>query len=396
MRKSMIFLSLCMTLAWQINTFAYVTEARNPSEAGRSEAALNGYSEEEWAKLMDNVLEYSEIEDLVKNFNVNISSAWSKFNENIDSLNTAIDTLKAAKREMEGLETSAKDSGDIVNTMLYKAQGKGLGISIQAMSTSRDKLSREITSTNAAIRNAQSQVVAGVQSLMIGYKNMEAHEEILDNMVKMYEEALNTANQSANLGLSTNIDITKAMSDLSNARASLLSLRANKEKLYRSLITICGWNPDASVTVGDIPSVNDDEIKALNPSIDINIAIGNNDTLIKKRHNTSSKSTTFVDAKLYQSSKDEDMLRANINQMYDKILADKKALEAAEAGNEAAKATENALDTQKSLGVVSSVQYLGGKVSILQKQAELTSAVLELRTDYNTYIQALDGNASVE
>ena len=396
MKRRILALSLCMALATPVTSLAYVKSPGNPSEVGKTQAELNGYSEETWAKLMDNTLEYSEIEDLVKNFNVNISSAWSKFNDNINSLNLAIDTLRSAKREMSSDATAAMNDGDIVNTMLYKAQGKGLGMSIQAMGTAKDKLSRQITAANAPIRNAQEQVVSGVRAIMIGYKNIENQEKILDSMINMYEEALRVVNQTGGLGLSTNADIIKAQSDLTNARANLLTLKANKEKLYRTLITMCGWSPDADVTVADIPDVGDDDINKLNPSVDINTAIGNNATLIKNRHNTSSKSSSFVDAKLYQSSQDEDILRANINELYNNIITDKGNLAATNAGLEASKATQNALDTQKSMGMLSTAQYLGGRLSVLQKQAEFESAKLQLNTDYNAYMQALAGNIDIK
>ncbi|WP_040461099.1 TolC family protein [Lachnoanaerobaculum saburreum] len=396
MKRRILALSLCMALATPVTSLAYVKSPGNPSEVGKTQAELNGYSEETWAKLMDNTLEYSEIEDLVKNFNVNISSAWSKFNDNINSLNLAIDTLRSAKREMSSDATAAMNNGDIVNTMLYKAQGKGLGMSIQAMGTAKDKLSRQITAANAPIRNAQEQVVSGVRAIMIGYKNIENQEKILDSMINMYEETLRVVNQTGSLGLSTNTDIIKAQSDLTNARANLLTLKANKDKLYRTLITMCGWSPDADVTVADIPDVSDDDINKLNPSVDINTAIGNNATLIKNRHNTSSKSSSFVDAKLYQSSQDEDILRANINELYNNIITDNGNLAAANAGLEASKATQNALDTQKSMGMISTAQYLGGRLSVLQKQAEEKSARLQLNTDYNAYMQALAGNIDIK
>ena len=396
MKRRILALSLCMVLATPVTSLAYVKSPGNPSEVGKTQAELNGYSEETWAKLMDNTLEYSEIEDLVKNFNVNISSAWSKFNDNVNSLNLAIDTLRSAKREMSSEATAAMNDGDIVNTMLYKAQGKGLGMSIQAMGTAKDKLSRQITAANAPIRNAQEQVVSGVRAIMIGYKNIENQEKILNSMINMYEETLRVVNQTGSLGLSTNADIIKVQSDLANARANLLTLKANKEKLYRTLITMCGWSPDADVTVADIPDVSDDDINKLNPSVDINTAIGNIATLIKNRHNTSSKSSSFVDAKLYQSSQDEDILRANINELYNNIITDKGNLAAANAGLEASKVTQNALDTQKSLGMISTAQYLGGRLSVLQKQAEFESARLQLNTDYNAYMQALAGNIDIK
>ena len=395
MRKILV-LTLCMAIAMSQSTFAYVSAAKSPSDEGKTIAELNGYSEEQWARLMDNNLEYDEIDDLVKNFNINISFAREKFNENVDNLGASIDTFKAAKRNMESLENSAKNSGDIANMMLYKAQGRGLEISIQAIGIAKEKLSREITSANTPIRRAQAQVSAGVRSMMIGYKTMESNEKMLTEMVKMYEETLSATGQSKNLGLMTATDVTKAVSDLSNARANLLSLTAAKDSLYKNLIMMCGWQPDATVVIGEVPAVSEDELNSLNPGEDIKAAIGNNETLINNRHDTSSRSTAAVDAKLYKSAQDEDMLLINLNGMYDKIQSDKKALEAAKAGAEAARLTENTLETRKNLGMVAGAQYLGERLGIMQKQAEYDAAVLELRTDYNNYIQAVEGNTGLE
>ena len=396
MKRKILISAVCMALAMPQIAFAYNSQPQSPSQVGESAAELNGYSEEEWAKLMDNTLEYAEIDDLVKNFNPDINAAQSKYNENIDNLNDAIEIFKSEKRSMEGLESSAANSGDIQMSMLYKTQGKGLGLSIQAMGIAKEKLSREVTSANAPIRIARAQVSAGVRSMMIGYKTMELREAMLSEMVSMYEEVLNTAQKSKELGLMTETDTIKANSDLANAKANLTSLRASKDGIYKKLIMMCGWKPDATVVIADVPMLSDEELNALNPSVDINIAIGNNSALIKERHDTTSRSSTAVDAKLYKSAKDEDMLRANLNQMYDKIQSDIKALEVARVGNEAAQLTKNALETRKNLGMVSLPQYLGERIGIMQKQAEYESAILELRTDYNTYGQALLGNASLE
>ena len=51
-----------------------ILAANNTIKYGRS-----SYSKEEWSKLMDNNLEYSEIEDLVNNFNPSIASAWTNY-----------------------------------------------------------------------------------------------------------------------------------------------------------------------------------------------------------------------------------------------------------------------------------------------------------------------------
>ena len=57
MKRRILALSLCMALATPVTSLAYVKSPGNPSEMGKTQAELNGYSEETWAKLMDNTLE---------------------------------------------------------------------------------------------------------------------------------------------------------------------------------------------------------------------------------------------------------------------------------------------------------------------------------------------------
>ena len=72
-----------------------ILAANNTIKYGRS-----SYSEEEWSKLMDNNLEYSEIEDLVNNFNPSITSAWTSYTSNIKDLDLSINDLEIARREL--------------------------------------------------------------------------------------------------------------------------------------------------------------------------------------------------------------------------------------------------------------------------------------------------------
>jgi len=53
MKRRILALSLCMALATPVTSLAYVKSPGNPSEVGKTQAELNGYSEETWAKLMD-------------------------------------------------------------------------------------------------------------------------------------------------------------------------------------------------------------------------------------------------------------------------------------------------------------------------------------------------------
>ena len=57
----MMALMLCLI---PITSYAEIKAAKEPADMNKTAAELNGCTEEEWARLMDNRLEYDEIEKL--------------------------------------------------------------------------------------------------------------------------------------------------------------------------------------------------------------------------------------------------------------------------------------------------------------------------------------------
>ena len=60
-------LAVTLALEFCAPAQAAVLSAQEPGDVGKSQAELNGYSEARWAELMDNTLNYEEINDLVHN-----------------------------------------------------------------------------------------------------------------------------------------------------------------------------------------------------------------------------------------------------------------------------------------------------------------------------------------
>lgn len=397
-KKIMVVFAGAALLAWGclLPVSGAVTAPQTPADTGKTQAQLNGYSQEDWNRLMDNTLEYGEITDLVKNFNPDISSAWSSYQQNVANLTQAIETLQSARREMEGASSQAKGEGEIMDAMIYRGQAKGLGMVIESIGRTRDKLNRGDASSKARLYTAQDQVVQGVKQLMIGYKTLEVQEKTLQSLIALYESALRAADASLGAGTGTQADRQGAAASLADARAKLASLTASKAQLYQNLIVLCGWQPQAQVIIGELPEITPEEAALFSPQADLQAAIGNNYTLIENRRDSRSKSSTALEAKARKAEQDENLLRVNLEELHTKILTAQNTLKAAQMDVETARQLDAGIEVQNRVGMLSRNQYLGAKLDGIQKEAALHAAKAELLQAVENYQAAVAGNSPLE
>lgn len=143
-----VLTSLTFLIGTSFPSSAFVSAPRNPAERNMTQAMLNGYDEATWAKLMDNRLEYAEIDDLVHNFNPEISAAWKNYQDRRLEIIQNIDNLSAVKRNMDNLLEEAKTNEDVEEMAIYAAQSMGLKAVIDGMKKSKENLEKPISSSN--------------------------------------------------------------------------------------------------------------------------------------------------------------------------------------------------------------------------------------------------------
>lgn len=376
--------------------YAYIESAREPAETQKTQAQLNGYSEEAWAALMDNNLNYDEIDELVKNFNPSVSFAVDNYNKASYDILTNINELRAARMTMDELADLAKESNDLESYYMYKAQISAFNAMIKNMNKSRESLAKPISEGNKSINKARHQMSSAVKNVMISYKNIETQEETLNELVKLNKSLMAASEVMLKAGVSINADYTKAQSEVESAQAQLTKLSATKEQLRRNLIMFCGWQPDAMPVIGDIPQPDISHIDQMNPDTDIVKAIGNNYILIEGRNTKSKKSLGSYNAKVLTVQEQEDKLKVKLHELYNKVLSAKTAYEAAKVAYEGAQLNRNAADTKLKVGTISQVQYIGEGLTFTQKKAELKSAELDLSLAIFEYDDAVAGNVSID
>lgn len=381
--KFMAFISILASIS--LPTYAEVTKADEPSKVNKSIAELNGYDEETWAKLMDNKLEYAEIDDLVKNFNPDIKEAWSKFNNNIANLERTLDEVAVSRRNINSLLEEAKNSGDMQLSTVYAGQIKGLDMINKDLLKAGKNLKKPITKTNASLRLATKQVSLAAKALMINYKSLEGQENSLVELVSLNENILKNAKLQKKLGIITNADVEKANTDLLTAKANLTNIKLEKEKLRVALIKMLGWTENSNPDIADIPNIDLDYIDKINLEDDIKKAISNNSELVNFRNSRKNISSYSNEIEEVKETDMEDNIKIDMTSLYNNIKDDKISYDASSLAYEAANLAYKAATNSKSLGMISESAYLNAKVSYTQKKSEYEAAGLKLLNEIEEY-----------
>ena len=381
--KFMAFISILASIS--LPTYAEVTKADEPSKVNKSIAELNGYDEETWAKLMDNKLEYAEIDDLVKNFNPDIKEAWSKFNNNIVNLERTLDEVAVSRRNINSLLEEAKNSGDMQLSTVYAGQIKGLDMINKDLLKAGKNLKKPITKTNASLRLATKQVSLAAKALMINYKSLEGQENSLVELVSLNENILKNAKLQKKLGIITNADVEKANTDLLTAKANLTNIKLEKEKLRVALIKMLGWTENSNPDIADIPNIDLDYIDKINLEDDIKKAISNNSELVNFRNSRKNISSYSNEIEEVKETDMEDNIKIDMTSLYNNIKDDKISYDASSLAYEAANLAYKAAANSKSLGMLSESAYLNAKVSYTQKKSEYEAAGLKLLNEIEEY-----------
>ena len=389
----MMALMLCLI---PITSYAEIKAAKEPSDMNKTAAELNGCTEEEWARLMDNKLEYGEIGKLVHYFNPSLSDGWNQIDDNLRESKSNLYVLGDAKKKTKKyFEDILKIYPDPAIQEAYAAALLGFDMLIKQYRTMENKLQKNSMYT-APLLTAENSVTYLVQILMVNYDMVVANNKMLEHLVTLYEESYEANKEQSATGMATELDVLKAQSDLVSAKANLSKLKVTEQQLYNQIITMCGWKAGDRVEIGAIPFPDESRISSMNPDTDAETAANSNSTIKQLHSGKHSKTSEGLNRYFDKEAELKGYVRANMTTLYANVLAAQTGYEAAKAGFDAAKLNKAAVDTQFKQGQISKAQYLGASIEYVQKEAALRSAVDSYEQAVLTYEAALRGTVDAK
>lgn len=277
--KTMLVLALAGSITASIPVFA-----REPRFAR---------SNEEWATLEDNNLEYGEIEDLIAEYNATVRSnevALAKFKRDYGRTNTEVSDKyrENAQEILDNLDDPDPSDPTYVAMLSSVATARATA---QNLLSSADSTLEDADIIRLGYEQAEKTLAQTATTNMISYKSGQIAIEVAKGNLELANIALNTANAKLNAGTGTNIDVLNAKEKVLNAQNAVNKAISDNNTVLRRLQVMTGWSYNASPNVGDIPAPDMD--RTFDASADLSKALENNYTLKineKKLANASSDS----------------------------------------------------------------------------------------------------------
>lgn len=393
--KPLVMLLLSLFLAAVPTQAAVLTAAAavqdGPGDTEREEEYLG---QEENEKLKDNVLEYSELQDMIRNYNPTVREASDTYSRSMKQYEDAWAELKLYQGRASSDKDDAKDAGNTEQYTYYTAQEQ----TYKAAATSYYKMLDQMktVSGTSSQRQVERQMTVAAQSLMVNYETLRQQRDTLQKMKELYETQYELGIVKEGVGTATAAEVLSFKNQVLAAESSLAAVKGNMENIYNNLCLMVGRDTDGSLQLASVPSADLTRIESMNLDEDTQKAIGNNYTLINDRHSLKVDSTSSSNYKLRTMEDGEQKLTSEIKRLYGEVILKKDSLEQARTGYEKAQLNKQQADTKYAIGMLSRDEYLLEELDYVQKEADYKAADLALQQSMDTYGWAVLGIADVE
>ena len=381
-----------MLAVTSVPAFAYSPTGPGASpEAGR-------YSEEELARLQDNVLEYSEIQNRIREYNPTISQVWKTYEDTRQDYANMVTELESQYQVVKNLADSYESAGEMMGNQVLISTAKQLKKGYQStMESMEDTVSQwNDNKSTGSIRSYERQMTAGAQQAMIGYDTIRQNIATLETMVQLYDRQYQMYTRQKELGLATDKDVLSSYTSFLSAQSQLASLNNQADSVRRSLCQLLGYDPETNPEIRSLPAFDMTRLEGMNLEEDTKKAIGNNYTLISQRTSAAGKTNAKRENRNKILDEGDQKLTIEMQRLYQDVMDKKAAYDAAATGYQAAEASWGAAQRQYQNGLISEIQYIGLQLAYYQKKAAFESANLSLWQAMENYDWGITGLAAVE
>ncbi len=391
-KRAIAAVTVCMLAVTSVPAFAYSPTGPGASpEAGR-------YSEEELERLQDNVLEYSEIQNRVREYNPTISQVWKTYEDTRQDYANMATELESQSQVVKDLADSYESAGEMMGNQVLISTAKQLKKGYQStMESMEDTVSQwNDNKSTGSIRSYERQMTAGAQQAMIGYDTIRQNIATLETMVQLYDRQYQMYTRQKELGLATDKDVLSSYTSFLSAQSQLASLNNQADSVRRSLCQLLGYDPETNPEIRSLPAFDMTRLEGMNLEEDTKKAIGNNYTLISQRTSAAGKTNAKRENRNKILDEGDQKLTIEMQWLYQDVMDKKAAYDAAATGYQAAEASWGAAQRQYQNGLISEIQYIGLQLAYYQKKAAFESANLSLWQAMENYDWGITGLAAVE
>lgn len=343
------------------------------------------YTQDKWATLKDNVMEYGELADLVHEYNPTVQNNRVEYQDYYDKDQDDISNeyFKKAADAADAVQyPNDEDSGYAARY----ADAMMAEVTIRSMrQQGLDNLDDgEIKGMTFA--KTEAGTVQTVQKGMIAYNQYRLQLKQAKENRKYLEAVYNSVQTKAQAGMATQSDVLTARQSMLDADTTIAQLERSIQDTRQSLCVATGWSYDAEPEIGEIPQADPAVISALNPSVDKEAALASNYTLkINERKLNNSQDRTSTQKLQIAINDNRQKINSNIDLAYNAILQAQVSCQQAQAELDVERKNMEAAERKRQSGSISDLQYLQQENAHVQKQVNVELKNIELFQALETY-----------
>ena len=364
------------------------------------------YDADTWAKLQDNVMEYSELPYLVQEYNPTYLNNQTTYQAGRDTKN-AKEVQDKQYNQANDLYDSAdnlRDQADQIEDYLAvpgmaSAYASLMSASVMveqnALKTqqSADASYRDSEMDRLDYMNSQDAVVVQVEAAFAAYNQVKKTIPLMEKSLELQELTLQMTQKRQQLGQATQIDVLNAQKSLQSLQSTLTQTKAGLQTQHQQLCVQTGWTYDAEPDIQDLPQADLGRIAAMNLAADTQTALQQNLSLQSNKRGYANMAESSADKKNMDRTikNQEQTIRYSMQTPDNDIRQKQTALQLADASLAAETQAMNAMQKKLELGMATQMEYKSEEVSVLEKQIDKETANMNLQQAIEMYEWALKG-----
>lgn len=349
---------------------------------------------EEWSALQDNHLEYSEIADLIHEYNPTVQNNQYQYQKFIKDYGTTREDVSNSYLDLaEDLEASK--SGDDSGS----GRVSDLSLEVQAKSL-REQADNNLEDSRIYYLNyaqAEDNLVLSAQSKFLSYYKSQLQLEQAQSTLEDLRQKYELAQTQRSAGTITDADVLTALEAVQNQETTIKTAEQQVESTRQSLIVMLGWDSSAQPEIGDLPETDLSEVDRIDLSADQQTALEKNYTLLVNKRKLENAVAEDTKRNLNTTiAGNERKIRASVASAFQSLKNAKLSYEQAQAALTTQEREASLAEQKLAAGMVTAYENQSQQTALANSRLGLRESAISFQDALETYRWNVNGLASAE
>lgn len=374
--KMIVFVMIISTV---LSAFSAIAFAASPEFAR---------SEEEWARLRDNRMEYEEIEDLIHEYNVTVQNNEHDYNDKKEDP-TADDIAWEYLDAAEAIRDTITGDSELADAMA-EAQANQL-------EQLADNNVMDLKVYRLTYDQVEKSLVMVAQNQLAAYHQACINLETMEKNLELLKAVCNVTETQYAVGLASQLDVIAARKDVVAMETTISECKTAIQNLKQNLCVMLGWKYDGEPEIMDIPEADVAKIEDMDPETDLKAALENNYTIKINQRKLENAEGMYTKMTLESTLSDnEQKVGTTLETDYRAVIQAQIALEEAKTKLETEQSRLQAVSSQYQVGSASRLVHLQQETATFAQEQAVKLAEINLFMAMETYDWDVRGMASVQ